>query len=562
VDPRLLEQNSALAAQQKYMETRMEATDANTSKLLQLFSNVAERLSATENQQSSLDGNLDVLNNNQSQLQMTVSSLPTAEQLADLKMQLESQKQTLGSSTALANSAQQEVNKLGLQVFEQQTKLTSLLDMGKSLEQSSMLMDELRLTVDEMKQNQPNVKSMENDVSSFRREFHSRLAEESEFRDTVNKKNQVMFNELVRLGETLEKDRGAGRSEINEMAGIVTAVEKRLKSTEDTVDRSTKAHGSKLIGLDGAVNTLENAITSFGRDVQQIATSLGAEQKVRKNAVENRPNAQDDIRSGVQDLMNSTVANNDRKMATLEEQLRSTMEGVRNESERGRKFIEDQIGGVAKSVSNETASRTASVSDLSVKLVQVEESMKAVVNDVREDVVERLQQSKKEETELAIESLKNQEDIKGHLAIMEKEVYETQSQTNARIDRTRAALEEVLRAEIQVSARAKSATISVSCVRSRDNNLLLLRLPPPPPLVSPKQLRVARGARPGHRVRLHGVAGGRVVRVADGCRRDRGPSEHPGDLPHEPRRGQDHGGRGGRRGQAERAGEDEPDPQR
>ena len=48
-----------------------------------------------------------------------------------------------------------------------------------------------------------------------------------------------------------------------------------------------------------------------------------------------------------------------------------------------------------------------------------------------------------------MEGIKNQEDIKNHLAIMEREVYETQGATNARIERTRAALEEVLRAEIQ-----------------------------------------------------------------------------------------------------------------
>ena len=168
--------------------------------------------------------------------------------------------------------------------------------------------------------------------------YYAGLAEETEFREGINKKNQVMFNELVRLGETLERDRGNGRSEINEMAGIVTTVEKRLKGVEDAVDLTTKSHSSKLINMDGAVNMLENAVSSFGRDLQGLATSLGEEQKTRKNAIDNISNSINDMRSGVSDLINSAMANNERKIGTVEEQIRTAMDGVRNESERGRKM--------------------------------------------------------------------------------------------------------------------------------------------------------------------------------------------------------------------------------
>jgi hypothetical protein len=50
---------------------------------------------------------------------------------------------------------------------------------------------------------------------------------------------------------------------------------------------------------------------------------------------------------------------------------------------------------------------------------------------------------------LASQNIKQQEEIKALMAQLEREVFETAGSTNARIDRTRAALEEVVRAEIQ-----------------------------------------------------------------------------------------------------------------
>jgi len=115
-----------------------------------------------------------------------------------------SDKQTLNTSNTLAGNATKEVNKLGLQLFEQQTKLNSLLDLGNSLNQSTMLLDQLSLAVDDLKSSQPNVSEIMNEVNGFRREFHAKHQEEAEFRDATNKKSQVMFNELVRLTLSLE----------------------------------------------------------------------------------------------------------------------------------------------------------------------------------------------------------------------------------------------------------------------------------------------------------------------------------------------------------------------
>jgi len=115
-----------------------------------------------------------------------------------------SDKQTLNTSNTLAGNATKKVNKLGLQLFEQQTKLNSLLDLGNSLNQSTMLLDQLSLAVDDLKSSQPNVSEIMNEVNGFRREFHAKHQEEAEFRDATNKKSQVMFNELVRLTLSLE----------------------------------------------------------------------------------------------------------------------------------------------------------------------------------------------------------------------------------------------------------------------------------------------------------------------------------------------------------------------
>ncbi|GMH59390.1 hypothetical protein TrRE_jg8752 [Triparma retinervis] len=56
---------------------------------------------------------------------------------------------------------------------------------------------------------------------------------------------------------------------------------------------------------------------------------------------------------------------------------------------------------------------------------------------------------KTEENELASQNIKQQEELKSLMAQLEREVFETAGSTNSRIDRTRAALEEVVRAEIQ-----------------------------------------------------------------------------------------------------------------
>ncbi|GMH80936.1 hypothetical protein TL16_g08757 [Triparma laevis f. inornata] len=425
------------------------SSDSGSSRMLQIVTSMSQRISESENDLSKLSKDLSSLTNNQASVNMKLASFPTMEQMASLKQQFESNTTVMNEAATNANQAHVEVNKLGLQLFEQNTKVNSLVELGKDFDKSSMQLDSLRLEVDELKGSQPMLKSIDNDVSQFRREFHARLAEESEFRDSMQKKNQVLFNELVRLGESVEKDRGNGRAEISEMGGILTGVEKRLKSAEDMLDRTNKAHGGKLVNLDATLNTYENAISAFGRDVQNLAGSVAEERKVRKNAVDNLTGAMDEIRGAVSDRLGGVIKNVDGRMMALEEQIRGTVDGVRNDSERSRNLLGDEIRTVAKNLGEEATSRQALNSELSLKINAANENTKQTLSAFRVDVNDQLLMFKAEENEMANQSMRQQEEIKRLMASLEKDVFETQTSTNGRIDRTRAALEEVLRAEIQ-----------------------------------------------------------------------------------------------------------------
>ena len=97
----------------------------------------------------------------------------------------------------------------------------------------------------------------------------------------------------------------------------------------------------------------------------------------------------------------------------------------------------------------EAISRQALNSELSLKINAANENTKQTLSAFRVDVNDQLLMFKAEENEMANQSMRQQEEIKRLMASLEKDVFETQTSTNGRIDRTRAALEEVLRAEIQ-----------------------------------------------------------------------------------------------------------------
>ena len=404
---------------------------------------MSQRITESENGLSKLNKEASTLTNNQASLNMKLASFPTMEQLASLKQQFESNTTLMNEATSNANTAHVEVNKLGLKLFEQDTKISSMVELGKEFDKSSMMLDALRLDLDEMKSSMPMLKSIDNDVSQFRREFHSRLAEESEFRDSIQKKNQVLFNELVRLGEAVEKDRGNGRTEVAEMAGIMTGVEKRLKNAEDMLDRTSKAHGGRLVNLDSSLGTFENAISAFGRDVQNLAGSVGEERKIRKNAVDNLTSAMDEVRGAVSDRLSGVVKNVDGRMVQLTEQIRGAVDGVRGDGERRSGLLGDEIRTVVKNLGEEAASRQALNSELSLKINVVSENAKEMISVFKRDVDEKLVLFKDEENDMANQMMRQQEEIKALIAGLEKDVFETQATTNGRIDRTRAALEEV-----------------------------------------------------------------------------------------------------------------------
>ena len=111
--------------------------------------------------------------------------------------------------------------------------------------------------------------------------------------------------------------------------------------------------------MDATLNTYENAISAFGRDVQNLAGSVAEERKVRKNAVDNLTGAMDEIRGAVSDRLGGVIKNVDGRMMALEEQIRGTVDGVRNDSERSRNLLGDEIRTVAKNLGEGTKERGA-----------------------------------------------------------------------------------------------------------------------------------------------------------------------------------------------------------
>ena len=104
---------------------------------------------------------------------------------------------------------------------------------------------------------------------------------------------------------------------------------------------------------------------------------------------------------------------------------------------------------MAKSVGDEASSRVALGSTLGMQINGVGENAKDDIARLRADVNNQIDRMKTEENELASQNIKQQEELKSLMAQLEREVFETAGSTNSRIDRTRAALEEVVRAEIQ-----------------------------------------------------------------------------------------------------------------
>ena len=154
---------------------------------------------------------------------------------------------------------------------------------------------------------------------------------------------------------------------------------------------------SQLVNIDSSLSTFENAISAFGRDVQNLAGSVGEERKVRKNAVDNLTTAMDEIRGAVSDRLSGVVKNIDGKMMQLEEQLRGAVDNVRSDSERGRALLGDEIRTVAKNLGDEATSRQALNSELSLKINAVSENTKEIITVFKRDVEDKLVLMKTEE---------------------------------------------------------------------------------------------------------------------------------------------------------------------
>ena len=185
------------------------------------------------------------------------------------------------------------------------------------------------------------------------------------------------------------------------------------------------------------------------RDKTKLVGSLAEEKKIRQNAVENLSGAMDEVRGLLSDRLHAFTVNADAKMANVQDQMRGTVDNLRAESERARSLVLEEVKAVAKSLNDEAAVRASMQSSMSIQMNSIGENVKEAISDVQADFSQQITNLRMEENELNNERVRDQEELKGLMASLEKEVFESQASTNAKVDRTRAALEEVLRAEIQ-----------------------------------------------------------------------------------------------------------------
>lgn len=106
----------------------------DSQKLYDLLSSISGRLNGTDDLISGLQSGLSSLHTGHSSMEMRVSSLPTMKQLADLKQQLEGNTVLMNEAAKKSNEAMMEANKLGLQLYEQNTALGQLQELGKDFE--------------------------------------------------------------------------------------------------------------------------------------------------------------------------------------------------------------------------------------------------------------------------------------------------------------------------------------------------------------------------------------------------------------------------------------------
>jgi len=71
---------------------------------------------------------------------------------------------------AQASNSNNAVEKLSLQMFEHDTKMQQVQDSARTFDQNSVVIDELRLAVDELKAGAPLLANVDRDVTDFRRE--------------------------------------------------------------------------------------------------------------------------------------------------------------------------------------------------------------------------------------------------------------------------------------------------------------------------------------------------------------------------------------------------------
>jgi len=279
---------------------------------------------------------------------------------------------------------------------------------------------------------------------------------ESEFRDELKKKNQVLFGEIVRLGEAQDRDRGFARTEITEIAGLLQNMEKRVAGSSEVIDRIGKDHSSKLVNIDGILNVLETGLNNFGRDMQKVANSVSEEMKSRKAADEQINNIIDEFRTSTSNKFSSLASSTSQTSRQLTETLTSLVDSARLESSRGLKNVSEEFKSLKSELAKEEQQRSALANAMRTEMASHSEQIHIDISTLKEETLSTLSDFRSEEMGAIKKQAVAHEEMRGIVGDLERQVYENTSVSNSRIDRTRIALEEVIRAEIQSRQNAVS----------------------------------------------------------------------------------------------------------
>ena len=421
----------------------------DASLLLSSISSLSSRVVTTENDLSSLSRSLSSLSSSQSSVVVKLSSLPTFEQLHEVKKGVDVSSVVSAKASKNADEALKQVSRLSVQLYEVELLAKDNVDLSKEVDYQKEVTSSLARTVEELKGERSLLATLDKELSSVRRDLHGKQSDDATFRDGTNKKSVVLFNELVRLSELQDKDRGNAKAEGKELGSLLTTNDKRIRALEEGYERLSRTTSTRSERSEGLLASLSAKVESLEREVGKSAVTNGEEQRRRKNGDETLGAMVSELRQNVFERLADVGGAVDVKVVAFQEQMRALMEGAKVDVERGRKIAAEELRGVSRELAAEQMARGIMAADLSKRIATLADEGRIDALDSRQAFQEQLNEIKSEQGSIVGATIKSQEDAKKGIADLQNAVVEMQVSANAKIERTRAALEEVVRAEIQ-----------------------------------------------------------------------------------------------------------------